>query len=87
MKRHSDNETRIPGMRYHTQGLDDLYVPIPFLFVTRRMCEDIRAERALILSNTPTAALERQRALFERYDPSLAASAFGSVLQMFDSGQ
>ena len=84
MRRHSDNETRIPSMRYHTQGSDDLYHPIPFLFVTRRMCKDILAERKLILDHTPSAALARQRAMLGRYDPSLAASAFGSVLRMFD---
>ncbi len=83
MKRHSESETRIPTMRYHTQSADKLYVPIPFLFVTDRMCQEIAAERELILSLTPAAAQVRQKKLLGRYDPNLSASAFHGVLRLF----
>ncbi len=31
--------------RFHIRESDDLYQPIPFLFVTERMCAEILAER------------------------------------------
>lgn len=83
MKRHSDLETRIPTMRYHTQTADQLYVPIPFLFVTDRMCQEINAERDLILSLTPSPIQVRQQKLLGRYNPDLSASAFHGLLRLF----
>ncbi len=71
--------------RFHVQKADGLYQPIPFLFVTERMCRKILAEREEIMSAMPAAARARQQALFARYDPSVSAEAFSGLLNMFDS--
>lgn len=84
MKRHTDNETRITNLRYHTQGPDDLYIPIPFLFVTSRMRDEIAAERQLIIDLAQSATKVRQLELLSRYDPCVSADAFNSVLHMFE---
>lgn len=60
-----------------------MYVPIPFLFVTERMCDEIVAERELILGMAQAAALPRQRRLFARYDPRRSAAAFHAFLGLF----
>jgi hypothetical protein len=83
MKRHSAAEARAVPLRFHTQGSDGLYVPIPFLFVTERMCDEIVAERELILGMAQAAALPRQRRLFARYDPRRSAAAFHAFLGLF----
>jgi hypothetical protein len=86
MKRHSEAETRSVLLRFHTQGADGLCFPIPFLFVTERMCEEILAERELILGMAQAAALSRQRKLFARYDPRQSAAAFHAFLRLFAAG-
>ena len=71
--------------RFHTEKGDGLFHPIPFLFVTRRMCEEIMAEREAILHEQPAAAREKQEALFARYDPAVSANAFSGILGLFDT--
>ncbi len=69
-------------MRYHLLGADDLYKPIPFLFVTDRMCQEIAAERQQILGSLPAPKLERQRKLFDRYNPTHSSAAFNAMLRL-----
>ena len=69
--------------RFHIQKTDGLYQPIPFLFVTERMCAEILAEREEIAGELPEAARKRQQALFARYDPRVSADAFGGLLNLF----
>jgi hypothetical protein len=69
--------------RFHIRKNDGLYQPIPFLFVTERMCAEILAEREEIAGELPEAARERQQALFARYDPRVSADAFGGLLNLF----
>lgn len=71
--------------RFHTAKSDGLYQPIPFLFVTERMCSEILAEREALMAAMPAATRKRQQALFARYDPSLSAEAFSGLLNLFDS--
>ncbi len=71
--------------RFHTEKSDGLYQPIPFLFVTRRMCADIQAEREAILGAQSAEARKKQQALFARYDPEVSAHAFNGILNMFDT--
>lgn len=70
-------------MRYHILGPDHLYAPIPFLFVTDRMCKEIVAEREMILDKMPPAEQARQRKIFTKYNPTHSAAAFNSVLRLF----
>ncbi|HPE05394.1 MAG TPA: hypothetical protein P5537_13215 [Thauera sp.] len=69
--------------RFHIRKNDGLYQPIPFLFVTERMCAEILAEREEIAGKLPEAARKRQQALFARYDPRVSADAFGGLLNLF----
>ena len=69
--------------RFHAQKADGLYQPIPFLFVTDRMCGEILAEREEIAGKLPEAARKRQQALFARYDPRVSADGFGGLLNLF----
>ena len=71
--------------RFHAQKADGLYQPIPFLFVTDRMCGEILAEREEIMAAMPAATRKRQQALFARYDPNVSAEAFSGLLHLFDS--
>lgn len=71
--------------RFHVQKPDGLYQPIAFLFVTDRMCREIRAEREDILAAMPSATRKRQQALFARYDPDVSAEAFSGLLSLFGS--
>lgn len=71
-------------MRYHIVGTDNLYTPIPFLFVTDRMCQEIAAERQQILDSLPAAKHERQRKLFDRYNPQHSSAAFNAMLRLFN---
>lgn len=73
--------------RFHAQKADGLYQPIPFLFVTERMCREILAERDEIVSGMPVATRKRQQALFARYDPNVSAEAFSGLLNLFDGRQ
>ena len=84
MKRHSENETQLVDLRYHTVGLDHLYLPIPFLFVTERMRDEILAERELVVALAPEATKTRQVELLAKYDPRVSATAFQSVLHLFE---
>lgn len=69
--------------RFHIQKTDGLYLPIPFLFVTKRMCAEILAEREALAEKLPEATRKRQQALFARYDPRVSADAFGGLLNLF----
>ena len=69
--------------RFHIRKNDGLYQPIPFLFVTERMCAEILAEREEIAGKLREAARKRQQALFARYDPRVSADAFGGLLNLF----
>ena len=71
--------------RFHAQKADGLYQPIPFLFVTDRMCGEILAEREEIMAAMPAATRKRQQALFARYDPNVSAETFSGLLNLFDS--
>ena len=71
--------------RFHAQKADGLYQPIPFLFVTDRMCGEILAEREEIMAAMPAATRKRQQTLFARYDPNVSAEAFSGLLNLFDS--
>lgn len=70
-------------MRYHTRSAEQLFMPIPFAFVTKGMCEEIMAERKLILSLVPEQLQSRQSKLLDKYDPSVSASAFYALLRLF----
>ena len=69
--------------RFHIRKNDGLYQPIPFLFVTERMCAEILAEREEIAGKLPKTARKRQQALFARYNPRVSADAFGGLLNLF----
>jgi len=84
MKRQTENETQLADLRYHTEGPDRLYLPIPFLFVTERMRDEILAERELVIALAPQATKTRQLELLSKYDPRVSADAFQSVLQLFE---
>jgi hypothetical protein len=86
MRRLTENETCIARLRFHTLGPDNLYLPIPFLFVTERMQRDIETERQLILDVSPSALRARQEKLLARYDPAVCASAFNAVLKVMNFG-
>lgn len=86
MSIHSDIETRVPALRYHTLGEDNLYRPIAFVFVTEKMCSEILAERSLILSITQKPLHARQRRLFAKYNPKQSAKAFHAVLRLYALG-
>lgn len=76
-----------PGaIRYHLHGKDGLYTPIPFLFVTDRMAQEITAERQQILETLTPNQRERQLTLFERYDPKHSSAAFNAMLHLFTPG-
>ncbi len=82
MRKNSSRDTHTTKMRYHILGPDNLYAPIPFLFVTDRMCKEIAAERQVILDNMKAAEQERQRKLFAKYNPSHSAAAFNAVTRL-----
>lgn len=83
MKKFSSSEPPAP-IRYHLQGNDGLYTPIPFLFVTDRMCQEIAAERQQILDSLTPPRQERQLRLFERYNPTHSSTAFNAMLKLFN---
>lgn len=83
MKKSSSSEA-LGSMRYHLPGNDGLYTPIPFLFVTDRMCQEIAAERQQIVDSLPPPKRERQLKLFERYNPQHSSSAFNAMLRLFN---
>ena len=69
--------------RFHIQKTDGLYLPIPFLFVTERMCAEILAEREALAEKLPDATRKRQPALFARYHPRVCSAAFRGLLNLF----
>lgn len=83
MKSHLAEDVRIANPRFHHPTRDGLYRPIPFLFVTERMRDDILAERAVLLASQPAALHERQQKLFARYDPAVSAEAFKQMLSLY----
>lgn len=82
----NDHASMQPGTRsprFHIVRRDGWYRSIPFLFVTRRMCEEILRERDEILGRLPPSMQKQQRALFAKYDPIVSANAFASILELF----
>ena len=86
MKKPTHRNPAAQPLRYHVQGSDGLYRPIPFLFVTDRMHQEIVEERQRILDLLPEQRRERQRKLLERYDPQHSSSAFNAMLRLFNPG-
>jgi len=84
MRRHSPEEAAGPPLRYHTRGCKQLYVPIPFAFVTQGMCGAILAERQLVLGLVPKQLQQQQRKLLNKYDPAVSAGAFYALLRLFN---
>lgn len=82
--RHAAPPQAAINTRYHIQRRDGLYGPIPFLFVSQRMCNEILVERGQILDATPANRLKQQQALLERYDPRISVNAFSSLLALFN---
>ena len=74
----------MPSLRYHTQGCNQLFMPIPFAFVTENMCSQIMDERRLVLGLVPKQLQKRQTKLLDKYDPAVSAGAFYAVLRLFN---
>ncbi len=83
MKSHLAEDIRIARPRFHHPTRDGLYSPIAFMFVTERMCDDILAERALLMSALSAELHERQHKLFARYDPAVCAETFKQLLRLY----
>ena len=87
MKKPARHEPQPPQsigkLRYHIMGSDHLYTPIPFLFVTDRMCKEIAEERQTILAHLSDIEQARQRKLFDKYNPTHSATAFNAMLRLF----
>lgn len=83
MKNHPTESIRNTSPRYHRLRKDGLYHPIPFLFVTDRMCDDILDEREMLLASLPAATHDRQKALFAGNDPRASSKAFKHLLRRF----
>ncbi|MFN3985988.1 MAG: hypothetical protein ACK4KV_10885 [Rhodocyclaceae bacterium] len=73
-----------PAPRFHIQERNGLYRPIVFMFVTRRMCMDILAERQRLLASLPKSRYDAQCARFARYDPRTSARMFLGMLSLFN---
>ncbi|MBP9712479.1 MAG: hypothetical protein KBD60_02155 [Sterolibacterium sp.] len=86
MKKTTPSELPL-STRYHLPGRDGLYTPIPFLFVTERMHQEITRERQHILDSLPAERRERQNRLFERYNPQHSSTAFNAMLRLFNPGE
>ena len=84
MNEHASLPSRTHSPRFHIVRLDGWYRAIPFLFVTRRMCDEILREREEILAALPPTMQKQQRALFAKYDPTLSAKAFSHILEIFN---
>lgn len=84
MNEHSSLSSRTRSPRFHVVRRDGWYRAIPFLFVTRRMCDEILRERDEILGTLPPTMQKQQRALFSKYDPTVSANAFASILELFN---
>lgn len=84
MNVHSSLPARTRSPRFHIVRRDGWYRSIPFLFVTRRMCDEILREREEILAALPPTMQKQQRALFAKYDPTLSAKAFSHILEIFN---
>ncbi len=83
MKSHLAENIQIAHPRYHLSSDDGLYRPIPFLFVSPRMRDDILDEREMLLSAQPAALHERQQKLFASYDPAVSVEAFRQLLRLY----
>lgn len=84
MRRHRPEEAAGPSLKYHTRQSEQLYIPIPFAFVTRSMCGQIIAERKLVLGLVPKDLRKQQQRLLDKYDPALSAGAFYALLRLFN---
>lgn len=86
MKSHT-NESILPANpQFHLLQTDGVFVPIAFVFVTERMCQDIVHERQAILDALPPACRAVQQKVFERYDPHGSVRAFENILALFGVG-
>jgi hypothetical protein len=83
MRRHNPEEAARPSLRYHTPGCEQLFVPIPFAFVTQGMCGEIMAERQQVLGLVPPQLQKQQMKLLNKYDPTVSADAFYALLRLF----
>ncbi len=83
MKSHIGEKIAQPALRYHVPDRNGLYRPIHFFLVTKRMHQEILAERESILSGMSATDSARQQKIFERYDPALSLRGFHSILEMF----
>lgn len=83
MKSHLAENVQIAHPRYHLSSDDGLYRPIPFLFVSPRMRDDILDEREMLLATQSTALHARQQQLFSSYDPAVSADAFRQMLRLY----
>ena len=86
MKSHASESTLPANPRFHVALADGLYRPIPFMFVGERLCGEILAERALILSALPEPQRTRQARIFEGFDPQSSYRAFQDILRCFGVG-
>ena len=84
MNYRSSMQPRLRLPRFHRVRRDGWYGSIPFMFVTRRMCDEILREREEILASLPASMQKQQRVLFSKYDPALCANAFSSILDLFN---
>ncbi len=83
MKSHTTESIQNTSPRFHRLRKDGLYHPIPFMFVTDRMCDDILDEREMLLASLPAATHPRQKALFTSSDPKASSRAFKHLLRRF----
>jgi hypothetical protein len=83
MKSHIVENMLPSNPRFHLPRADGLYLPIPFLFVSARMRQDILFERqAILIALTPELKAGQEK-LFRRFDPNLSFQAFDSILRVF----
>lgn len=83
MKSHTAESILPANPRFHMRQADGLFRPIPFVFVSESMCQDIEHERQLIIDATRPDRMAPQRKLLDRYDPRLSVHAFDDILRLF----
>lgn len=83
MKGHAVENMLPSNPRFHLPRTDGLFQPIPFLFVSARMRQDILFERQAILIALAPELKSGQEKLFRRFDPNVSYQAFDSILRVF----
>ncbi len=83
MKSHVTENILPANPRFHVPRGDGMFQPIPFLFVTERMQQEILHEREAILNALPSRGREQQAKIFARYDPKSSFDAFQDILHLF----